>query len=140
MTILEGAVHQQLHEFLSENKLLTPNQFGFRPKLSTVMPIHTNIHTYQFSGTNQKPERRRPFGTGLVRHCPQGLFPPFFTFLRALFFRPFRLSLVPFIRPWVSEDARGLDHNSNIFRNSNIHSYNTRRRGGVGWQVSPRIV
>ena len=30
-----------------------------------------------FSGTNQKPERR----TGLVRHCPQGLFSPFFTFL-----------------------------------------------------------
>ena len=26
------------------------------------------------SGTNQKPERRRPFGTGLVRHCPQRLF------------------------------------------------------------------
>ena len=39
-----------------------------------------------FSGTNQKPERRQPFGTGLVRHCPQGLFSPFFTFLRALFF------------------------------------------------------
>ena len=34
-----------------------------------------------FSGTNQKPERWRPFGTGLVRHCPQGLFSPFFTFL-----------------------------------------------------------
>ena len=44
-----------------------------------------------FSGTNQKPERQRPFGTGLVRHCPQGLFPLFFTFLRALFFRLFRL-------------------------------------------------
>ena len=57
-----------------------------------------------FSGTNQKPERRRPFGTGLVRHCPQGLFSPFFTFLRATFFRPFRLSLVPTICPWVSED------------------------------------
>ena len=39
-----------------------------------------------FSGTNQKPERRRPFGTGLVRHCPQGLFSPFFTFLRAIYF------------------------------------------------------
>ena len=38
-----------------------------------------------FSGTNQKPERRRPFGTGLVRPCPQGLFSLFFTFLRALF-------------------------------------------------------
>ena len=36
---------------------------------------------------NQKPERRRPFGTGLVRHCSQGLFSPFFTFLRATFFR-----------------------------------------------------
>ena len=43
-----------------------------------------------FSGTNQKPERRRPFGTGLVRHCPQGLFSPFFTFLRAIYF-PARL-------------------------------------------------
>ena len=58
-----------------------------------------------FSGTNQKPERRRPFGTGLVRHCPKGLFSPFFTFLRVTFFRPFRLSLVPTICPWVSEDA-----------------------------------
>ena len=53
-----------------------------------------------FSGTNQKPERRRPFGTGLVRHCPHELF----TFLRALFFHPFRLSLAPTISPWVSED------------------------------------
>ena len=57
-----------------------------------------------FSGSNQKPERRRLFGTGLVRHCLQGLFSPFFTFLRATFFRPFRLSLVPTICPWVSED------------------------------------
>ena len=54
--------------------------------------------------TNQKPERRRPFGTGLVRHCPQGLFSPFFTFLRAIFSRPFGLSLAPTISPWVSED------------------------------------
>ena len=44
---------------------------------------------------NQKPERRRPFGTCLVRHCPQGIFSPFFTFLRAIFFRLFRLSLAP---------------------------------------------
>ena len=62
--------------------------------------------SYSFSGTNQKPERRRPFGTGLVRHCPQGLFSPFFTFLCSIYiFRPFRLSLAPFICPWVSEDA-----------------------------------
>ena len=71
-----------------------------------------------FSGTNQKPERLRPFGTGLVRHCPQGLFSPFFTFLRgllrALFFRPFRLSLAPTICSWVSEDA--LDTISSIKR------------------------
>ena len=60
---------------------------------------------HKFSGTNQKPERRRPFGTSLVRHCPQGLFLPFFTFLCATFFRLFRLSLAPFICPWVSEDV-----------------------------------
>ena len=52
---------------------------------------------------NQKAERRRPFGTGLVRHCPHGLFSPFFTFLRAILFRPFRLSLAPTICPWVSK-------------------------------------
>ena len=64
---------------------------------------------HKFSGTNQKPERRRPFGTDLVRHCPQGLFSPFFTFLCAIFSRPFRLSLAPTICPWVSED--GDNHN-----------------------------
>ena len=61
--------------------------------------------TQKFSGTNQQPERLWPFGTGLVRHCPQGLFSPFFTFLRATFSRPFRLSLAPTICPWVSEDV-----------------------------------
>ena len=47
----------------------------------------------------------RLFGTGLVRHCPQGLFSPFFSFLRAIFFRPFSLSHAPTICPWVSEDG-----------------------------------
>ena len=61
---------------------------------------------HKFPGTNQKPERRRPFGTGLVRHCPQGLFSPFFTFFRVTFSRPFRLSFAPFICPWVSEDEK----------------------------------
>ena len=45
-------------------------------------------HTLCFSGTNQKPERRRPFETGLVRHCPQGLFWPYFTFLLCHIFPP----------------------------------------------------
>ena len=33
--ILEKAVHNQLYYFLNENKIITPKQFGFRPKLST---------------------------------------------------------------------------------------------------------
>ena len=37
--ILERAVHQQLYEFLSANELITPNQFGVRPKLSTVTAL-----------------------------------------------------------------------------------------------------
>ena len=49
-------------------------------------------------------KRRRPLGTGLVRRCPQGLFLPFFAFLRAIFFLLFWLSLAPTL-PWVSEDA-----------------------------------
>ena len=43
---------------------------------------------HKFSGTNQKPEQRRPFGTGLVRHCSQGLFSPFFTFLGSIHIFP----------------------------------------------------
>ena len=64
--------------------------------------------TQKFSGTNQKSERRRPFGTGLVRHCPQGLFSLFFTFLCPIFFCPFRLCLALSVCPWVSED--GISH------------------------------
>ena len=40
----------------------------------------------RFFDTNQKPERLRPFGTGPVRLCPQGLLVSFFTFLRRIFF------------------------------------------------------
>ena len=85
---------------------LTDLDLVVRPGLKT-RDLSTTRKTKQnkFSGTNQKPERRRPFGTGLVRHCPQGLFWPFSTFFRALFFRPFRLSLASTICPWVSEDA-----------------------------------
>ena len=41
-----------------------------------------------FSDTNQKPERRPSFGSGLVRHCPQGLLSSFFTFLRSIYIFP----------------------------------------------------
>ena len=40
----------------------------------------------RFSGTNQKPELAWPFGTGPLKHCPQGLFFAFLTFLRPNFF------------------------------------------------------
>ena len=39
---------------------------------------------------------------------PRRRFSLFFTFLRAIFFRPFRLSLAPNICPWVSEDVPSL--------------------------------
>ena len=42
----------------------------------------------KFYGTNQRPERPRPFGTGPVKRCHQGLFSPFSTFLRVIFFPP----------------------------------------------------
>ena len=44
-------------------------------------------------------------GSGLVRHCPKGLFSPFFTFLRAIFSWQFRIPLALTICPWVSEDG-----------------------------------
>lgn len=48
----------------------------------------------KFSGTNQKPELLRPFGTGPLRPCPQGLFHSFLTFLRPNFFLA-RLDFLP---------------------------------------------
>ena len=43
-------------------------------------------HKLKFSGFDQKPDRPRPFGTVPAKHCSQGLFSPFFTFLRVIFF------------------------------------------------------
>ena len=88
-TVRQTVVMHAFHSLRSETKDM----------VNMVNPILGEKH--KRSGTNQKPERRRPFRTGVVRHCPQGLFSPFFTFLRAIFFRPFTLSLAPTIRPWV---------------------------------------
>ena len=71
--------------------------------------------TQKFSGTNQKSERQRLLRTGLVRYCPQGLFLLSFTFLHAIFFRLFRLSLASTLCPWVSEDGSTLHIEHNIF-------------------------
>ena len=35
--IPEKAVHNQLYYFLNDNKIITSKQFGFRPKLSTIL-------------------------------------------------------------------------------------------------------
>ena len=51
---------------------------------------------------------RRKVKNGAVRRSP------FFTFLRATFSRPFRLSLVPTICPWVSEDELCPDEQGNL--------------------------
>ena len=45
------------------------------------------------------------YGTKKTKERREELFSPFFTFLRAKFFRPFRLSLAPTLCPWVSEDG-----------------------------------
>ena len=37
--ILEKAVHSQVYEHLQKNKILSPKQFGFRPKLSTEIAL-----------------------------------------------------------------------------------------------------
>ena len=67
--------------------------------------------TPKFSGTYQKPEQQRQFGTGLVTHCPQGLFSPFFTFTSCHIFPSVYTLSPPTICPWVSEDE---DHTNAI--------------------------
>ena len=62
------------------------------------------------SPNGQKNMQRRKVKNGAIWNPTKGffeslIFSPFFTFLRATFFRPFRLSLVPTICPWVSEDV-----------------------------------
>ena len=106
---------------LNHLKVLQKNSFDswqYKKVCSIESGLRQKGHLSSFSGTNQKPERRRPFGTGLVRHCPQGLCSPFFTFLRALFFRPFRLSLAPTICPWVSKDD--LSSEANLYFSSSF--------------------
>ena len=65
----------------------------FRVKTHERTLKHTSLwlgrKTQRFSGTNQMPEQLRPFGTCLVRQCPQGLFCP---------------DLKSTHSPWISED------------------------------------
>ena len=72
--------------------------------------------------------------SGLVKHCPQGLFWLFFTFLRALFFRPFRLSLAPTICPWVSEDDGSLGRLAADC--SNMDNFPPNKPGLTRWWVT----
>ena len=48
--ILEKAVHNQLYFFLSDNKIITSKQFGFRPKLSALTHFTDNIFLHMDSG------------------------------------------------------------------------------------------
>ena len=70
------------------------------------------------SGGKGKSKRAEKYGTKKSKERREELFSPFFTFLRAIFFRPFRLSLAPTICPWVSEDGVYLTGKS-INRNYN---------------------
>ena len=62
----------------------------------------------RFSGTNQKPELPRPFGTGPLKPCPQGPFFAFLTFLRPNLFLA-HLDFSP--APLTDQDGQVLTHN-----------------------------
>ena len=59
----------------------------------------------QIVGTRESVNRRKNMAEKKSKELPEELLSPFFTFLRALFFRPFRLFLALTICPLVSEDA-----------------------------------
>ena len=58
----------------------------------------------QIVGARESLNRWKNMTQKKSKERPEELFSPFFSFLRTLFFRPFRLSLAPTICPWVSED------------------------------------
>ena len=75
--------------------------------------------SYETSSTRSPPfwlliGARKHNGTGLVRHCPQGLFSPFFTFLRSIYIFP---PVWTFPRPhYLPLGLRGWDqHNTYKF-------------------------
>ena len=51
------------------------------------------------------PYRYLIFTNIIITYCLGPGCSPFFTFLRAIFFCPFSLSLAPTIHPWVSKDG-----------------------------------
>ena len=60
------------------------------------------------SGGEESLNRRENMAQKKSKERPEELFSLFFTFLRALFSRPFRISLAPTICAWISEDGRDL--------------------------------
>ena len=85
-------------------------------------------------------KRSWQFGTGLVRHCPQGLFSPFFSFLRAIFFRPFRLSLARTNCPWVSEDAFVVTFFDECLSKQSLDDCNMRNYQRIGKYYKFRLI
>ena len=84
------------------------NDYSFFTKSSSETQGQT-VGTRE-SPNGQKNMQRRKVKNGAIWNPTKDffeslIFSPFFTFLRATVFRPFRLSLVPTICPWVSEDA-----------------------------------
>ena len=75
-------------EFFSSNY-----RVGRRETTPTLATLWLGRKKQRFSGTNQKPELHRPFGTGPLKTSPQGLFFSFLTFLRP--------NLFP-LRGWLS--------------------------------------
>ena len=136
--------HQQQHEQTMKTTVVLNKNLSLKHKWSCQvgLPLCSSSETQgqingareslngrkNIYGTKKSKERRRPFGTGLVRHFPQGVFSPFFTFLRATFFRPFRLSLVPTICPWVSKDALCLKDKKNYLPFMPVSSWANRPR------------
>ena len=85
------------------------NNYRFFSKSSSETQGQQIVGTRE-SPNGQKNMQRRKVKNGAIWNPTKDffeslIFSPFFTFLRATFFRPFRLSLVPTICPWVSEDV-----------------------------------
>ena len=81
------------HQTLSGNTALETTRVW-----TCAVKKHKNTKKSQkLSGTNQKPEPWRPFGTGLVRHCPQGL-----SRRSLLFFVPYFSARLDFLLPPLS--------------------------------------
>ena len=120
LTLFQGNIYKiNVREFLPWDKMDKGTSWGQCAHCRSPCPKNTLYSLGQSSSETQGQIVGARESLNGQKNMAQRKVSPFFTFLCAIFFRPFRLSLAPTICPWVFEDVGQLERLYNAISDKN---------------------